>query len=619
MSALLYAYALLAMAPSHAPVTLNVNLSPGATISGERTIKVTVIANNPVTQVEFYVGTDLRDNATSTPYLFKFDSLPEADGDLKLRFKAYTTEGETGEKTILVHVDNGIGKGADFHVQKGLAQLAVSDWKSAETQGRIALKIDPKSNAARIVLTRSYLGQRVFDKAQKYAEDAVAQDPNDVQALNLLAGVNIELALGVVTKEGGDRKDTINSVREALKNAVTSRRKVLDNAVSALAAPTDEASAIKFSDVAIAAGRYNLVDQTLRPRVDAGNSSLAVYKRLAYAMIRLSRYKEAIDILQRGQFLESTDADANAILAVAYAEGNDVADSDAALARAKKASASSPAARTAEAYIALKFARVSAGTKETLPLNYDDASGTESDQKKRARAALAKALSGLLDDMGERTETNYFAQSLENKLEDYDKANRYFQDAILTEPANSDAFLEQGNRSIALSYRGKLAKDALQQQYDAADTMFQTALAASPSSASALTGLAAVNSIEGNASQAVTWAEAAVAADKNYAAAYAVLCSAYNLQSKAQRTLADELRKKNLDFGTDPATRQANEIKARSFETAATKFSVKAQESARQAAALDPRIQGYDFNSPAASWRYFYAGGRSPVITPPAN
>jgi len=80
MSAFLSAYALLVLAHTHAPVTLNVDLPNGATISGETTIKVTVVADNPVTQVEFYVGTDLRDNATATPYRFTLDSLGETDG-----------------------------------------------------------------------------------------------------------------------------------------------------------------------------------------------------------------------------------------------------------------------------------------------------------------------------------------------------------------------------------------------------------------------------------------------------------------------------------------------------------------------------------------------------------
>jgi len=393
---------------------------------------------------------------------------------------------------------------------------------------------------------------------------------------------------------------------------------VLDDAVAALETPTDEASAVNYANVAIAAGRYNLAERMLTARVDAGGASPAIFKRLAYTLLREFRFKEAADILQRGSLLNSDDPDANAILAVAYAEANDVVMSDAAIARAKK-SGNSASGRTAEAYIALKFARSTIGSKGSLPLNYDDASGVESKQKEQARTALSTSLNSLLDDLGERTESNYFAQSLENKLEDYDKANRYFESAILAEPANVDAFIEQGNRSLALSYRGKLTPEALQQQYDAAETMFQTALASAPSSASALAGLSIVNTIANKPQQAVTWAEAAVSADKNYAAGFAVLCSAYNLASKSERAQADALRKKNLDFSTSPADRKANETQARVFDASATKYVVKAQAAARAAEALEPRIQGYDLTSPVASWRYFYAGGRSPVIAPPAK
>lgn len=618
MSVLLSAYALLAMTRVHAPVTVNVDLAPGSTISGEVNIKVTVVANNPVTQVEFYVGSDLRDNATSTPYMFRFDSLPEADGDLKLRFKAYTTEQETGEKTVLVHINNGIGLGAAYHVQKGVSSLSNSDWKSAVTEGRIALKIDPKSNPARIVLTRAYLGEKALDKAQKFAEDAVSQDGSNVQALNLLAAVNIELALNVVAKEGSDRKDALDSQRQALADAVKSRRKVLDDAVSAAPAPSDDASCIKYADAAIAAGRYSLAESALRGRIQNGVANVGLYKRQAYALLRLSRFKDAIDAIRSGNLLDTNDPDICAILAVAYAELDDVVNSDAELAKAQKATPPSASAQTAAAYIALKFARATgARGKPTFPLSYDDSHGKDSALTQESRANLSSVLNGLLDNLGERTETNYFAEALENKLEDYDKADRYFENAILAEPANADAFIEQGNRSIALSYRGKQDQDAKQQDYDSAETMFLTALAAEPSSAPALTGLAVVNLLEGNAEKSVTWGEAAVMADPNYAAGHAVLCSCYSALSKAEYAQSDALRQKNKDVGPTPAERQANELQARQFGSAAVKLAVKAQDEAKTAATLDARIQGYEFANPLASWRYFYAGGRSPLITPP--
>ena len=81
-----------------APVEISVNINQGEILSGERAFKVSVSADDPVTKVEFYVGGDLRDNDTSTPYEFKLDTLAEPDGDLKIKFSAYTSQGTSGTK-----------------------------------------------------------------------------------------------------------------------------------------------------------------------------------------------------------------------------------------------------------------------------------------------------------------------------------------------------------------------------------------------------------------------------------------------------------------------------------------------------------------------------------------
>ncbi|MEJ5170379.1 MAG: Ig-like domain-containing protein, partial [Fimbriimonadales bacterium] len=70
------------------PVQISLNIADGDTIDAVRTIRVRVTAEDPVTQVEFYVGDDLRDTDSSTPYEFKIDPLDEPEGDLSLTFAA---------------------------------------------------------------------------------------------------------------------------------------------------------------------------------------------------------------------------------------------------------------------------------------------------------------------------------------------------------------------------------------------------------------------------------------------------------------------------------------------------------------------------------------------------
>ena len=93
-------------------ILVNPDINSGDVISRERTIKVRVQSDSLVTQVEFYVGDELRDSATSTPYTFKLDPLNEKDGDLKLTFTAYTTKGDKASKVVHVNIDTGLSKGA---------------------------------------------------------------------------------------------------------------------------------------------------------------------------------------------------------------------------------------------------------------------------------------------------------------------------------------------------------------------------------------------------------------------------------------------------------------------------------------------------------------------------
>src|SRR5579862_4148950 len=129
----LLAFLLVAFASAQ-KLTLSVNVNDGDTVSGDVHFVVKVQSKNPVTQVEFYVGTELRDTDPSTPYEFNLDSLAENDGDLKIKFVAYTSEGENASKTMVLKIDNGISKGAAFHLAKAKDLLAVSKWDDAITE-----------------------------------------------------------------------------------------------------------------------------------------------------------------------------------------------------------------------------------------------------------------------------------------------------------------------------------------------------------------------------------------------------------------------------------------------------------------------------------------------------
>ena len=617
MNALLFASAFLALvSPPKAPVTVHVDAKNGDIITGEVTFKVTVESSNLVTQVEFYANDDLRDKATSTPYKFTVDTLNETEGNLKLRFKAYTSEGETGESTVTVKVYNGLDKGGDYHVQQGIAALQDGKYDLAISEGRIALKIDPKLNQARLIVARAYLQKHAMDKAQKFAEDAVAGDPTNANALDILSIINLQRAFTTFDHGSGDKTETLKNIGEALKSAVASRRKALDSRLDKLGDPTD-ATLIPYADAALRSGRYGIAISVLKSAFEKNSTRLDVADRLAFAQIRVGRYSDALTTILTVKKFTALDVYAQATLAVLLAEAGDVQGSDAAIKDAILSDADNPIVTTSQAYIALKFVRSRVANLNTLSVNYDDLQGKDSAKAADSRNTLMQILRELAKDQGQKTEVNYYLCALNNKLENYDDARKNFEAAVLSEPTNYDAFIEQGNKSIAISLRGTHEKDDLKFLYENARTMFAAALEARPSSASALSGLSLVATFEGKPEEGIKWGNAAVAAEPEYAAGHVALSTAFTAASSLLTSQAYDIRQNGNKLTTN-TERQANEFKAREIETTAGKYSRQARAALLAAEKIDKKIEGAELSKPASAWRYYNAGGRVPVLPMPA-
>jgi tetratricopeptide (TPR) repeat protein len=615
MNALLATAILALLSPQKGTVQVKVNAQNGATITGERTFRVTVQANNPVTGVEFYVGNELRDKDTSTPYEFTIDSLGEQDGNLKLRFKAFTTEGESGEAAVTVKIDNGTSKGLDFHLKAGEEALQESKYDLAVTSGRIALRIDPKSNAARVIVARGYLGKGAYDKAQKFAEDAATEDPNNQAAADLLSTIKLRQAFNTMSRDT-DRKETLATIREALKSAVETRRKYVDSQFDKLGTP-DEASVIPYSDAALAAGRYSAALNVLEPVFKKDNRRTDVANRIAFAEMRLGRYADALNTLNELKKYGQPDAYSYAALAVLFAEAGDPDGSDAALKDALISGPDDPAVLSAQAYLALKFVRHTLVGKTTLLLNYDDIGGSDVNARAESRKTMRSALDQLEKASGQRSTVSFFASALNNKLEEFGRGTTYFERAVLDDPLNVDAYVEQGNRSLGTALNGKPSPDELDQRLGAARAYYEAALAARPDSAQALAGLSLVSSMEKKYDEGIRWGEAATAAGPSYAAGYVVLGTAYNLAAAAKRAEADAIRKQSNAGGTTNAERQANELKARQVEAQGSTYARLAREVPAKATKLDPRLEGYELTRAVAGWRYLYTGGRVPTLPQP--
>jgi tetratricopeptide (TPR) repeat protein len=545
--------------PLQSALQLTVDAKNGDTISGEKDFRVTVASQDAINQVEFYVGDELRDTETSTPYVFPLDTVELPDGAVTVRFKAYSVQSKTVEKTLMLTVDNGKSKGADFHVQAAQDDLTDSKYKEAATEGRIALSIDGKSVGAKIVLARANLGLKALDRAQKYAEDATTQDPKNVEALQLLAAVDVRRAFNTFAAQGADRSEVVSNIGEALKAAVTAQKESLDVQTDAIGDATD-ANALKLSDAANLAERYSLTLSALQHRMEADPKNPKVVDRLAYAQMRSGRYQDALNTLALAQSHAPLDAYGDAVLAVVLLQVGKIADADQAIKNGIEADPDDMGVRTAQAFFALK---------------------------ENKTAVLSGIAADLAKDQAQRVSVNYFLMCLYDRQQRYVDARKAFEKGVLAQPAYPDLYIEQANNSLQPSFIVRKNPTDKQRQDDQiekaqgivlAKMYFETALIARPEASDALAGMAVISLLGSDKPSAVKYGEASRDASPDSAIGHYAVAAAY-LASGRANDARTELHK---------------------------------------AAELDPsNLQGRPIPNADSVWRYLVSGGRIPVLSPP--
>ncbi|MCH7946105.1 MAG: hypothetical protein IIC73_08860 [Armatimonadetes bacterium] len=206
---------------AHAQLVVTMNTKDGDTISGEHRFRATVQSPSLVSQVEFYVDGNLVATDDSTPYEFVMDTLVHDDTTVMVTVAAYNMDGDSKKLEVRVKIDNGLGLGVAHHVEAAEEALTEQMWNDAVVSCRVALKIDPVDNTARMAMARAQFGRGAFDLAQKFAEDIVADDPRHIPARELLAGINLRQAFRAM-KEGTDRDRSIATLSSALSKSTTS-------------------------------------------------------------------------------------------------------------------------------------------------------------------------------------------------------------------------------------------------------------------------------------------------------------------------------------------------------------------------------------------------------------
>lgn len=541
-------------------LAINVNVKEGDVLSGEKKLVVSVQSKNPITQVEMYVGSESPRIDTSVPYEFSLDTLGETDGEVTIKFSAYTSEGENISKTLKVKIDNGISKGADFHLNAAKEALTLSKWDDAINASRLALKADPKSVQGKIYLARGYMGKGVWDKAQINAEDAISLDANNGDALDLVAAINLNRVFSTVNR-GGDVADTNQQINDGLKAAVDARRKRLDMMLDKFGEVTD-ANRLAYADLSIKAGRYSNVIGQLAPvfRRDPKNNEVA--DRLIYAYMRSNRLDDAREALDNIRKYGSFDAYGNALDAVLQTELGNASKSDDALREAILNDPDNMGVKSAQAYIALKRGRTDVLTQ------------------------LAKSLT---QSESQRTEVNYYASALSNRLQDFPTARKFLERSLLAEPTNYDMYIEAANQVLGRAVSGRADKKDADAGVAYARSFYEVALKANDSSAPALVGLTLTSLYQGKNTEALKYGEAAVRAAPNYAAAHYVYSAALTANATGTATNAADLR--------DTAVKENN-----------------------KAGQLDAiNLQGRELPKVQQAWIYFASGGRTVVLVPPGN
>lgn len=521
----------------------------GTEVSSTFSVSVVVESQSLVSQVEFYVDDNLVSTDDSTPYEFQMDSLSRDDGPLVLTIAAYSRSGESAKLQLLLNVNNGLSLGANHHIEIAEGHSRGQRWAKSIEAARVALKIEPNNNKARLAIARAYYGAGNFDRAQKFAEDILASDASNVAAHDLLSAVGLKKAFYAIQYGGGDKR-TLEAISGALRASAKNTNDGFARRLAQFGQVNDD-NRLRYVDLLIQSGRYSLAIDELTPLFRKDERSSEIANRLVYAMLSAGRYREAESTMRRHSKVADRDAYGYALTAVIADWFGDDKGSLGAEQEALLDNPNNLGVKTAQAFLALRRGKIQ--TVESIV----------------TRLAATNTFSAT---------TNYYLTALYFIQNKFEESNAAFQQTLLSDPSLYPVHIERFNQAIAYYYSVKDTVEDPQFQLDFARAFAEGALEAKPESFEALTALALLSLIEKKNDDALRFAQAAVAAGPQYAAAHYALSAAY-----FESHMLDRGMKALADAGKYDA-RSLSGIRAPSIEVA---------------------------------WRYFSVRGRTPILSPP--
>jgi tetratricopeptide (TPR) repeat protein len=563
------------------PMAIKPDITDGEVITRHRTIKVIVQSDAVVTQVELYVGGELRDTATSTPYTFSLDPLTEKDGDEKLNFIAYNTDGAKASKEVMVKIDSGASKGPEANLQIAREFMVQSKWDDAIYSARVALKASPNYVPAELLLSHAFLAKKVFDKAQEFAEDALRTNPNLPEGLELMAAIHLEGAFNSYATPDSTPTNYVNAMADAIDKAIDARQKLLDQRFDKAAASDPIAYAKTAVETMHYSAAVSALGETFKkdPKTDTGNL-------LGYAQLRLGRFDDLLTTLNLMRIHQLLDGYSYALWALVDEFIGDQKGADDRIKEAILDSSGDTGVQTAQVYMALR--RNNLTTMEGLTAN-------------------------LQESAGHNPVVSFYLALLLDRLNRPNEATKAFEDTILEEPLSYQMYIERGNESL-MRAMGKSASDpTLAIDRLLARKMYLSALTAKPDSIEGIVALAALNVLEKGVAYAKARIDSAIAANNGYAPTYYVAACVYNLLSFDLQKQADNI-KREATTGIDTETQGKIDQKIKESTTA----HAMAYDFLSTAKKLDPaRLAGAAIPCEQDIFPYVYRYGLLPAITPP--
>ena len=424
-----------------------------------------------------------------------------------------------------------------------------------------------------------------MDQAQKFLEDVLTEDPKNNDALELMAGINLQTAFRSIAAEGGDKYEVLERIRTALVSAAEKRRKVLDSRFDAVGAVT-ESNLMAYCDEAIRSSRYWAAISALQQRFLRDPSNSAVSNRLAYSQLRSSKIQDAYTTLTTVKRKAALDAYGYGLLAVIEAAIGNNAASDDAIREAILSDSEDMGMRTAQVFVALNRGKL---------------------------GAMGDLVSGLQRDAGQRPEVNYYLATLLYMQQNYSDAEKRFQKAVLADPCLYDMYIQRANEALRSVVSENLSGEAAKYRFAVAKAYFDAALAAKADSPEALTGVALANVLQSKPGECLKYARAAVAANPSYAAGQYTLAMVGSAVSNDLQTKAEQIRNEDKDGILDAEQKKQMADLQRSAKDLKSELR-KAYEAAQK---LDKVLNGSQIPNTFDAFQYYYRFGRLPLLTMP--